>query len=78
MFRPRRNAAGEFTASEWRRRSAEARYDVALHLWEHEGWIEEGLLYNEENRVFRFADGTFAFSRGFANWAKLERRGFEE
>ena len=78
MFRPRRNVAGSFTASEWRRRSVEARYDTALHLWEHEGWIEEGLVYDEENRVFRFEDGIFAFSREYANWAELKRRGFEE
>ena len=78
MYRPRRDVAGSFTASEWRKRSAEARYDTALKLYRDVGWIEEGLLFDEENEVFRFReDGVFAFSRDYANWKELERRGFE-
>jgi hypothetical protein len=79
IFRPRRNVADAFTASQWRRRSAEARYDTALRLYRDVGWIEEGLLFDEEDHgVFRFEDGgVFAFSREYANWAELERRGFE-
>ena len=50
-----------------RRRSAEARYDTAMQLYRDVGWMEEGLLFDEENRVFRFvSDGTFAFSREYA------------
>ena len=78
MFKRRSDVAGGFTASEWRRRSAEARYDTAFQLYRDAGWIEDGLVFGEENRVFRFEDGAFAFSREFANWAVLERRGFRE
>jgi hypothetical protein len=38
-----------------------------------------GLVYDAEYGVFRFVeDGVFAFSREYANWEELKRRGFEE
>jgi hypothetical protein len=41
---------------------------------------EEGLfdfIYDEENDLFRFNDGRFAFSRTRADMTLLEERGYE-
>jgi hypothetical protein len=33
------------------------------------------LVYDEENDLFRFRDGRFAFSREWADWPLLRKRG---
>jgi hypothetical protein len=40
-----------------------------------EGWGDPALLYDEENDLFRFRDGRFAFSREWADWPLLRKRG---
>jgi hypothetical protein len=77
-FKPQRNARGSFSASEWRRRKAEALYAVETEL-RNNGVADERLTCDEKHGVFRFAyDGVFAFSREHANWAELRRRGMLE
>ena len=62
---------------------AERRADFARHAFEWEkGWREEGwggdseLFYDAPKDLFRFSDGTFAFSREHANWPALKEAGF--
>jgi len=33
------------------------------------------LIYDEEKDLFRFGDGSFAFSRDHADWELLRKRG---
>jgi len=35
------------------------------------GWGDPALIYDEEQDLFRFRDGRFAFSREHADWALL-------
>ena len=37
------------------------------------GWRDPALIYDEEEDLFRFRDGRFAFSRDHADWALLGR-----
>ena len=73
-FKPQRNLRGSLSASEWRRHGAEAMFQTTLGFLEEAGWMEEGLVYDRKREVFVFSDGTFAFSREYANWAELKRR----
>jgi len=35
------------------------------------GWGDPALIYDEEKDLFRFTDGSFAFSRDHADWELL-------
>ena len=39
-------------------------YKVLIREFAEEGWPSEGLVYNAEHDLYRFADGEFAFSLG--------------
>jgi hypothetical protein len=59
--------------AEIQRRRAKALYEIEMCL------REEGLsdfVYDEENDLFRFEDGRFAFSRTQADIELLEERGY--
>ncbi len=59
--------------AELRRRRAKSLYEIEMCL------REEGLsdfVYDEENDLFRFEDGRFAFSRTRADVTLLEERGY--
>jgi hypothetical protein len=58
---------------ERRRRRANALYEFEMVL------REEGIsdfVYDDEQDLFRFADGRFAFSREWADMNLLEERGY--
>jgi hypothetical protein len=60
-------------AAELRRRRAKALYEIEMLF------CEEGLsdfVYDEENDLFRFEDGRFAFSRTHADIELLEERDY--
>jgi hypothetical protein len=59
---------------ERRRRRAQALYRFELTLRE-EGEVSD-LVYDEEQDLFRFPDGRFAFSKEYANVKLLEERGY--
>jgi hypothetical protein len=59
---------------ERRRRRAAALYRFEMALRE-EGDISD-LVYDEEQDLFRFPDGRFAFSKEYANVKLLEERGY--
>jgi len=40
-----------------------------------EGIGDPALVYDEEHDLFRFQDGRFAFSREWADWPLLSKRG---
>lgn len=53
----------------------------AEDLWEVETYFDDGgaseFVYDEGLDVFRFAeDGRFAFCREFADWRRLQERGY--
>jgi hypothetical protein len=51
----------------------ELRYD--LEMESHKvGWQDPALVYDEED-LFRFTDGRFAFSRDHVDWELLRKRG---
>jgi hypothetical protein len=59
--------------AELRRRRAKSLYEIEMLF------CEEGLfdfIYDEENDLFRFNDGRFAFSRTHADVKLLEERGY--
>ncbi len=59
--------------AELQRRRAKALYEIEMFF------REEGLsdfVYDEENDLFRFEDGRFAFSRTHADMKLLEERGY--
>jgi hypothetical protein len=59
--------------AELRRRKAKSLYEIEMYF------REEGLfdfIYDEENDLFRFKDGRFAFSRTHADVKLLEERGY--
>jgi hypothetical protein len=39
------------------------------------GWGDPALIYDEEKDLFRFTDGSFAFSSEHADWELLRKRG---
>jgi hypothetical protein len=59
--------------AELRRRQANALYEIEM-LFREEGLSD--FVYDEENDLFRFPDGRFAFSRTHADLKLLEERGF--
>ena len=59
---------------ERRRRRAQALYRFEMALRE-EGAISD-FVYDEEQDLFRFPDGRFAFSRDYADVRLLEERGY--
>ena len=61
--------------SEMRRRRAAALYEIETKSRE-EGWPSEDFVYDEENDLYRFPDGEFAFSREYANERRLREMGF--
>ena len=63
--------------SEQRRIDAELRYDLEMEF-RKVGWGDPALLYDDENDLFRFTDGRFAFSREHADWELLRKRGRTE
>ena len=45
-------------------------------MFREEGSPSEDFVYDEENDLYRFADGEFAFSREYANERRLWEMGF--
>jgi hypothetical protein len=45
-FKPHRNVGGSFSASEWRRRGAEAMFETAMALKEEADWVDRRLYYD--------------------------------
>ena len=66
--------AQHLSDKEWRRRSAEAIFEVELMLRE-EGAGDAAFVYDEVHELFRFRDGKFAFFRERADWRLLRERG---
>jgi hypothetical protein len=62
--------------SEAERRKILARtyYDMEIEL-RKVGWGDPAFVHDEERELFRFLDGSFAFSREHADWALLRKRG---
>jgi hypothetical protein len=69
------------SSHEWPIPPAELRRRRAKSLYETEMFFrEKGLsdfVYDEENDLFRFEDGRFAFSRTHADMKLLEERGYK-
>jgi hypothetical protein len=67
-------------SQKWPISPAELQCRQAKSLYETEMFLrEEGLfdfIYDEENNLFRFKNGRFAFSRARADVALLEERGY--
>jgi hypothetical protein len=59
---------------DWRRRAAETLYDSEMFM-RSVGHPDPALVYDEEHDLFRFRDGRFAFSREWADWPLLRKRG---
>ena len=59
--------------AELRRRRAKSLYETEM-LFREEGLSD--FVYDEENDLFRFEDGRFAFSRTHADKKLLEERGY--
>jgi hypothetical protein len=60
--------------AEWRRRVARTLYEIETAFRE-EACGDPALLYDRQNDLYRFRDGRFAFSREWANWPLLRKRG---
>jgi hypothetical protein len=56
------------------RRRAESLYETEMLYREHG---VSGFVYYEEEDLFRFKDGRYAFSRTHANTRLLEERGYK-
>jgi hypothetical protein len=61
--------------SEMRRRRAAALYEIEV-VFREEGGPSDDFVYDEENDLYRFPDGEFAFSREYANERRLREMGF--
>lgn len=73
--KPPTNFTGEsLSKSECRRQSSDSLYFLETEM-RRNGMADKRLLYEEERDLYHFTDGVFAFSREFANWAELKRRG---
>jgi hypothetical protein len=59
--------------AELRRRRAKSLYEIEM-FFRQEGLFD--FVYDEENDLFRFKDGSFAFSRTHADMKLLEERGY--
>jgi len=62
------------TDAEWRLRAAETLYRSEMFM-RSVGHPDPTLFYDEENVLFRFRDGRVAFSREWADWPLLRKRG---
>jgi hypothetical protein len=60
--------------AEERRITARTLYDFEVEC-RRQGWGDPAFVYDEENDLFRFTDGRFAFSREHAAWELLRKRG---
>jgi hypothetical protein len=60
--------------SERRRHGAEILYELETSFGER-GWPSD-FVYDAEHDLYRFPDGEFAFSRGYANERRLREEGF--
>jgi len=61
-------------ASEQRKRDAALLYELEMEF-RKVGWEDPALVSDEEKDLFRFRDGSFAFSREHVNWRPLGERG---
>jgi len=61
---------------EKRRRTAKALYELEALFAEEGITTSEEFVYDEENDLYRFADGEFAFSREYANERRLREEGY--
>jgi hypothetical protein len=59
--------------SELRRTRARMLYDFEVEC-RRQGWGDPAFVHDGERELFRFHDGRFAFSRGYADWALLRKR----
>ena len=60
------------------RRCSLALYEFEMALREEEGLSDfSDFLYDEENDLFRFPDGRFAFSREWSDVKLLQERGYD-
>ena len=59
--------------SEQRKRDAALRYELEMES-RKVGWGDPALVFDEEKDLFRFTDGTFTFSRDYADWELLRKR----
>ena len=62
------------TEAEQRKMDAELHYNLETEFRKI-GWGNSTYVHDEEQSLFRFTDGRFAFSREHADWALLRRRG---
>jgi hypothetical protein len=53
--------------SEQRKRDAALRYELKMESHKV-GWGDPALVYDEQQNLFRFTDGRFAFSREHVDW----------
>jgi hypothetical protein len=60
--------------SDLHRSGARTLYDFEMECRE-QGWGDPAFVYDEENDLFRWTDGRFAFSREHADRALLKKRG---
>lgn len=60
--------------AEKRRMEHRLLYDFEMECRQQD-WGDPAYVYDEEKDLFRFLDGSFAFSREHANWALLRIRG---
>lgn len=61
-------------SSEQRRLRAEVLYDLEVELRKI-GWGDPAFVHDAERELFTFTDGRFAFSRSYADWELLRKRG---
>ncbi len=72
---PYTSLVGSIPESEMRRRRAAALYEIET-VFREEGSPSEDFVYDEENDLYRFPDGEFAFSKEYANERRLREMGF--
>jgi hypothetical protein len=61
---------------EKRRRTAKALYELEALFAEEGITTSEEFVYDQENDLYQFADGEFAFSREYANKRRLREEGY--
>jgi hypothetical protein len=80
LARAEENTRVDYERTPWaKRRSEQRKSNAALGYYlEMEsrkvGWQDSALVYDEEKDLFRFTDGSFAFSRDHADWVLLRKR----
>jgi hypothetical protein len=60
--------------AEHRKTKARLLYDYEMEC-RRQGWEDPAFVYDEERNLFRWTDGSFAFSREHADWRLLRKRG---